>query len=272
MSLDTALPLRDFDGESDDTDSETELLIRHHGSSSGKANDGHHHQLNTKQRSRHGSYSSYTQPHNTNRQMPSFLSQLFGVVGGTTTFSSSSTTSSFLQNQTKSKQTTTTPPSLLRSNSTSLTRDAQLRFRNERSRERRFATATNSSSNTSNITASQTKLNNAAQAARFGRSNSKSYNLNSSNDLIDITTGTNQPGAGSFYYRESLQMSDMDTSQQQQEQQQSNNNKTTTTSPNGVMQTVIDPENGSTTVFYQKNRRKSKKHSIGNLCKMCLCG
>lgn len=35
--------------------------------------------------------------------------------------------------------------------------------------------------------------------------------------------------------------------------------------------TVIDPENGSSTVFYQHNRRKSKSRSIGNVCKLCLC-
>lgn len=39
----------------------------------------------------------------------------------------------------------------------------------------------------------------------------------------------------------------------------------------GTHSTVVDPENGSSTVFYQHNRRKSKSRSIGNVCKLCLC-
>ncbi|KAM7353940.1 putative phospholipid-transporting ATPase IIA isoform 1-T1 [Cochliomyia hominivorax] len=270
MSLRSDLALRDFDGESDETDSETELLIRHHNgvsSSSGGAADGHHHLTNTArqqqqyQRSRHGSYSSYSTQHNNTHQTPSFLSQLFGVVGGTTKYSSSQNLKSKQTPQPPSSTATTT---LLRSaTASSLARDGQIRFRNERSRER-FATnqqknsITTTGTTKSNITASQTSINNAAYAAKFTRSTpSSSYNLNSSNDPITL----NVTGSGS--YSETLQMSQMDTIQP---------NITTTTSPNGVMQTVIDPENGSTTVFYQKNRRKSKKRSFGQLCKMCLCG
>lgn len=246
MSLSSDLPLRDFDGESDETDSETELLIRHHTGSGGA--DGHH-LTNTQpqhlQRSRHGSY-SYSQ---NNKQTPSFLSQLFGVVGGTTKYLSSSRQT---QQNLKPKQ---TPPPLLRSaTASSLARDGQIRLRNEHSRER-------GQTATSNTTASQSSINNAAQAVKFARSNSKSYNLNFPNDPLG-TVGSNVASSGSFHYSDSLQMSNMDTQP----------NITTTTSPNGVMQTVIDPENGSTTVFYQKNRRKSKKRSFGNLCKMCLCG
>ncbi|KAH8381199.1 probable phospholipid-transporting ATPase IIA isoform X1 [Drosophila serrata] len=40
---------------------------------------------------------------------------------------------------------------------------------------------------------------------------------------------------------------------------------------NGGAHGVVDPENGSSTVFYQHNRRKSKSRSIGNICKVCLC-
>ncbi|KAH8412310.1 hypothetical protein KR009_001150 [Drosophila setifemur] len=39
----------------------------------------------------------------------------------------------------------------------------------------------------------------------------------------------------------------------------------------GTHSTVVDPENGSSTVFYQHNRRKSKSRSIANVCKLCLC-
>ncbi|KAH8308402.1 hypothetical protein KR059_012134 [Drosophila kikkawai] len=39
----------------------------------------------------------------------------------------------------------------------------------------------------------------------------------------------------------------------------------------GTHGAVVDPENGSSTVFYQHNRRKSKSRSIGNICKVCLC-
>lgn len=225
MSLSTDLPLRDFDGESDDTDSETELLIRHHNGSGGGA-DGHHLTNTQQQRSRHGSY-SYSQYNNTH-QAPSFLSQLIGVVGGTTKYSSSSLTLQSQQNL-KSKQ---TPPPLLRSaTASSLARDGQVRFRNERSRERFATQQTATGTTTSNITASQTNLNNAAQAAKFGRSTSKSYNLNSSNDTPANTgVGTNA-ASGSFHYSDSLQMSNMDNTQP---------NITTTTSPNGVMQTVVD--------------------------------
>lgn len=251
------LPLRDFDGESDETDSETELLIRHHHSGS---TDGPKYLTNTKQqqlqRSRHGSYSTQ---HNNTHQPPSFLSQLFGVVGGTTTYSSS-------QNLKTKQPTPPLPPSqssLIRSAtaSSSLARDGQVRFRNERSRERFATNQTNSTTtgtNNSNITASQTNLNNAAYAAKYAQS---SYNLNSNSSSV-----YNDPPGSANVYSDSLQMSQMGDASSPA------GNITTTTSPNGVMQTVIDPENGSTTVFYQKNRRKSKKRSFGQLCKMCLCG
>ncbi|KAI8121231.1 hypothetical protein FF38_02552 [Lucilia cuprina] len=269
MSLiSTDLPLRDFDGESDDTDSETELLIRHH-NGGGSGADGFQHLTNTQlqkqqqqQRSRLGSYSSYSQ-HNNTHQAPSFLSQLFGVVGGTTKYSTSSSSLSNINY--KSKQTPPTTSSLLRSaTASSLARDGQIRFRNERSRERFATNQTTTGITTSNITASQSQQNNAAQAAKYARSNTtKSYNLNSNVSVDSSGVGGNSSASGSFHYSDSLQMSNMDKQPP---------NITTTTSPNGVMQTVIDPENGSTTVFYQKNRRKSKKRSLGNLCKMCFCG
>lgn len=243
MSVDTKIPLRDFDGETDDdTDSETELLIRHHVSGSG--GDGQNtttRKLNNSSQQHYGSYSN-NHHHQQRKQnnKPSFLSQLFGVVGGTTTFSSSSGYATNSNQQQPLRSSTSSP---------SLARDGQIRFRNERSRER--------SHQTTNITASQT-INNAAQAAaKFGQhpKSKSSYNLNTSPNQLDSSSG----------YSDSLQMSAMDATQP---------NITATTSPhvNGVMQTVIDPENGSTTVFYQKNRRKSKKRSMGNLCKMCLCG
>lgn len=247
MSLSADLPLRDFDRESDETDSETELLIRHHNNSSSCAN-GYQLTNTPQQRSRHGSY-SYSQ-HNNVHQKPSFLSQLFGVVGSTTPYLPRQS-----QQNLKSKQ---TPPLSRSAVATSaLESDGQVRFRNERSRER-YATAQNKTS--SNITGTQTLVKHAAQAANFGRPTAKSYSLNSTND--NPAAGTSNANAGSFRYSDSLQMSNMDPQP----------NITTTTSPNGVSQTVIDPENGSTTVFYQKNRRKSKKRSFGNLCKLCLCG
>ncbi|XP_037813863.1 probable phospholipid-transporting ATPase IIA isoform X1 [Lucilia sericata] len=269
MSLiSTDLPLRDFDGESDDTDSETELLIRHH-NGGGSGADGFQHLTNTQlqkqqqQRSRLGSYSSYSQ-HNNTHQAPSFLSQLFGVVGGTSKYSTSSSSLSNLNFKSKQTPPSSTTSSLLRSaTASSLARDGQVRFRNERSRERFATNQTATGNTTSNITASQSQLNNAAQAAKYARSNtSKSYNLNS-NVPVDSSGVGNSSASGTFHYSDSLQMSNMDTQPP---------NITTTTSPNGVMQTVIDPENGSTTVFYQKNRRKSKKRSFGSLCKMCFCG
>lgn len=267
MTINNDVPLRDFDGESnDDTDSETELLIRHH---DGKTTTR---KLNSNQQ--HGSLFNTPHKHQqqqnggrNSRSAPSFLSQLFGVVGGTTTFARS----------TSSQPNATTKNSLHTSAANSTARfgngSGQVRFRNERSRERYSTQSANyhtsqTVNNAAQAASNYAYQNNSSASAKSKLSSSFSLNFSPTKDRLD----PGMTGSSSYQpYSDNLQMSDMET--------QPNILATTTTSPtatgnavNGVLQTVIDPENGSTTVFYQKNRRKSKRRSFGNLCKTCFCG
>lgn len=256
MTIDD-LHVRDFDEESDGSDSETELLIRHHDGpiTTRKVRSSSQQQQQTLHNENGSLF--YSPPKRRN-QKTTFLSHLFGVVGNTSKKpvprSSRNLTNT---QQTKYPATTATTTTL--------------RFRNDRSRERTQSPAASN----------QTVLNNNAKYGNNNHSNnnnnssSSSFSLNfTASDLLEPVTG--MTGGGSYnHYSDTLQMSGMDT-------QPKKSSATTATSPgsssgvtataNGVLQTVIDPDNGSTTVFYQKNRRKSKRRSFGNMCKMCLCG
>ncbi|EDV94041.1 probable phospholipid-transporting ATPase IIA isoform X1 [Drosophila grimshawi] len=195
---DNALPLRDFDEESEETDSETELLIRHTHSDAAIANSNNNSNNN-----------NHNNSHGQRRRKSSTGYGGIGAIGSPTSGSAS-----FLGN-------------LFSLGSAA----GQIRYRNERSRERAKYSNSNSSSGTatrhitSETTSVQTKLAQLTQT--------------------DASSGGVDGSAP---------------------------HPTEIGAPNGIgPHTEIDPENGSSTVFYQNNRRRSKGRSIGNVCKMCLC-
>ncbi|EDW76123.1 uncharacterized protein Dwil_GK14835, isoform A [Drosophila willistoni] len=202
---------KDFDEESE-TDSETELLIRDVG-----------HSL----RSHSSSAAAATSPsssswHSRNRQRKSstgYGGVDVGAVAG-----------SFLGNLFGSGSNS--------SNNNSLGSAAgQIRYRNERSRER----AKYSNSHTSGDIATTTTTAKLAQLTQTRASAGDGGVAGGADGAAGVGT-TNATG------------SDLGAN-----------------GTNGTHNTVIDPENGSSTVFYQNNRRRSKSRSISNMCKMCLC-
>ncbi|XP_013099837.2 probable phospholipid-transporting ATPase IIA isoform X1 [Stomoxys calcitrans] len=269
MTFDSDVPMRDFEESDDGSDSETELLIRHHDGRTTTQAYQHHHQ-----QPQHGSlfYSTKTAAaaHGGGNRKTNFLSQLFDIVGGTSSkFDLVRNTKNNNGNKNNNNSGTSTQQTKYSSSSSRLGGDnhggAQIRFRNERSRERYSTQA-------ANIT---TGLNNAAQAAAGIYGN---HNNNSSSSSYSLNFEAGMTGTYNNHYSDSLQMSNMET--------QPKKSATAPTSPASVDATStmaaaataangqkanIDADSGSA-VFYQKNRRKSKRRSFGNMCKMCLCG
>lgn len=214
---DNELTLRDFDEESEETDSETELLIRHtvHNRSRGSASSNAANKTknnNNGQRQRKSStgYSGIGGP------------ATIGVVGsGGAGVDVGGSSGSFLGN-------------LFSLGSAA----GQIRYRNERSRERaKYSNSNNigsgrdsGSSASRDITSDQTKL---AQLTHTGAGGVDSSKAASHPPHAEIG-GAAPKGSISAH-------------------------------------TVIDQENGASTVFYQNNRRRSKGRSLSNVCRMCFC-
>uniref|UniRef100_A0A1A9UJM4 Uncharacterized protein n=1 Tax=Glossina austeni TaxID=7395 RepID=A0A1A9UJM4_GLOAU len=244
------MQLRDFDEETEDTDSETELLVRHVGNGGSqrsdfrlqKAKSNSNSITNNHSRSHFHHNNSRSLPNNHQRKTQSFLSQLFDVVSNTT----------FTRNNNNSILSSSTSNSHRPNLRTS--RAAPVRHRNEQNSEYFVPNSISANTSTTNT------INNAAYAARFNHS-SKTYHLKHPVASMDSTDASPM---GTFHY------SDTPPTTNTTAGLSATSNSVNATTNNGL-QTIVDPDNGSTTVFYQKNRRKSKKRSLSNLCKVCLC-
>lgn len=292
MAVISEFPLRDFDGQSDTSDSETELLIqrvssqgKNHvfyrplqkvfGSTRNNNNNtnsgGSGNSVHYKWSGRHDNSTRYEQQ----RQPSNFLSQLFGVVGGGTSharfnsarlitessnrLSSSSSTSTSILLETRNTggvNSSSNNPSIEQSQSPLSSRD-----------DPAYRTAC---SNLSSYTVEEERNDawSVTQAPRFGH-RSRTYHVNS--PPATTSTPMDVPDAspmGTFNYNSP---NNNNTSDASAGSQASANTFAPTETANSVIQTVIDPENGSKTIFYQHNRRKSKRRSIASICKMCFC-
>ncbi|SPP85755.1 probable phospholipid-transporting ATPase IIA isoform X1 [Drosophila guanche] len=209
---DNNVPLRDFDEESE-TDSETELLIRRDVRTVSVAAVGSSSKSNNNSRGRHRKSSTgYSGVADVGVKSSSssggggsggsFLGNLFGHSLGSAA--------------------------------------GQIRYRNERSRER--AKYSNSSSSSSVSKLAQLTHTSA------GGSGAGSHGIGATvaGSAASVPSGGAATGVGDS----AGVASDLG---------------------NGTHSTVIDPENGSSTVFYQNNRRRSKGRSIGSIFKLCLC-
>uniref|UniRef100_A0A1B0BJ57 Uncharacterized protein n=1 Tax=Glossina palpalis gambiensis TaxID=67801 RepID=A0A1B0BJ57_9MUSC len=250
------MQLRDFDEETEDTDSETELLVRHVGNGGSQQSDfklqktkSNSNSITNNNRSRSHVHHNNTNRHsrslmnNHQRKTQSFLSQLFDVVSNTT-FTRNNNNNSILSSSTSNSH----RPNLRTS------RAAPVRHRNEQNCEYFVSNSISANTSTTNT------INNAAYAARFNHS-SKTYHIKHPVASMDSTDASPM---GTFHY------SDTPPTTNTTAGLSATSNSVNATTNNGL-QTVVDPDNGSTTVFYQKNRRKSKKRSLSNLCKVCLC-
>ncbi|KAL7741981.1 hypothetical protein ACLKA6_012185 [Drosophila palustris] len=206
---DNERPLRDFDEESEETDSETELLIRHTGSSDAAISNSNNKGISK-------TNNSYNNSGQRRRKSSTGYSGIGGIVSPSVGNSNSG--NSFLGN-------------LFSLGSAA----GQIRYRNERSRERaKYSNSNNSGSASRDITSDHTTVGgSAAKLAQLTQTGASGVD-NSAAHAPHVATDI---GAS-----------------------------------NGISaHTVIDPENGASTVFYQNNRRRSKSRSISNVCKMCFC-
>ncbi|XP_053960125.1 probable phospholipid-transporting ATPase IIA isoform X1 [Anastrepha ludens] len=251
MVADSELQLRDFDGETEDSDSETELLIRHSGRG---------------QQAKRGSIA-------TSRY---YLHD----------YSTSQPTSAATSSSTSSKTTTGFLSHLFGNTTNSLGRAAgQVRLRNERSRERdKYARTKQQQQQQARTTGHSfggfdTGLGTSAKLAKLAQTTQTSYRgSGGATSGVDGVSGhgvtesvalgvRSQSGGGGTHKRFEATGATVAASE-------------SASGGGGIgggagvvlQQTVLDAENGSTTVYYQKNRRRSKRRSLANLCKMCLCG
>lgn len=260
MVADSELQLRDFDGETEDSDSETELLIRHSGQGA-------------RQPAKRGSIATsryYLHDYSTTQPMAAAASSL----------SATNIATGFLSN-------------LFGNTTNSLGRAAgQVRLRNERSRERDKYAASKARTQQLQEQQQYQKQQARTTAPSFGGFNT---GLGTSAKLAKLaqTTQTSYRGGGgatsdvdvaAHGVTESVALG-VRNSQSGAHKRYDVAGATNATSDSAsggggmgggagvvLQQTVLDAENGSTTVYYQKNRRRSKRRSLANLCKMCLCG
>ncbi|XP_036321777.1 probable phospholipid-transporting ATPase IIA isoform X2 [Rhagoletis pomonella] len=257
MVADSEFQLRDFDGETEDSDSETELLIRHNGRG--------------QQTKRSGSIATsryYLHDYSTSQPTTSVASSS-SISGKATGFLSH----------------------LFGNTTNSLGRAAgQVRLRNERSRERdKYAAASARTQNQQiqqqqartagyNFGGFDTGLGTSAKLAKLAQTTQTSYRGGGGATSGGVGSGVTESvalgvrsqsggGVGGAHKR-------FETTGATVAASESASGGGGIGGGAGVVlqQTVLDAENGSTTVYYQKNRRRSKGRSLANLCKMCLCG
>lgn len=267
MVADSELQLRDFDGETEDSDSETELLIRHSGRSGAR------------QPAKRGSIATsryYLHDYST--------TQPTAATSSSSSLSATNIATGFFSN-------------LFGNTTNSLGRAAgQVRLRNERSRERDKYAA--SRARTQQLQEQQqqyqqqqarttalsfggfnTGLGTSAKLAKLAQATQTSYRGGGGGGA---TSGVDVAAHG---VTESVALGVRSSSQSGAHKRYDATGATSATSESAsggggmgggagvvLQQTVLDAENGSTTVYYQKNRRRSKRKSLANLCKMCLCG
>ncbi|XP_011212399.2 probable phospholipid-transporting ATPase IIA isoform X1 [Bactrocera dorsalis] len=268
MVADSEIQLRDFDGETEDSDSETELLIRHSGRG-GARQPAKRGSIATSRYYLHD-YSTATQP----------------TAATASSLSATNIATGFLSN-------------LFGNTTNSLGRAAgQVRLRNERSRERDKYAA--SRARTQQLQEQQqqqyqrqqarttalsfggfnTGLGTSARLAKLAQTTQTSYRVGGG----DGASGGVDAAAHGVTESVALGVRSIGgQSGAHKRYDATGATSATSESASGgggmgggagvvLQQTVLDAENGSTTVYYQKNRRRSKRRSLANLCKLCLCG
>uniref|UniRef100_W8BYI8 Phospholipid-transporting ATPase n=2 Tax=Ceratitis capitata TaxID=7213 RepID=W8BYI8_CERCA len=278
MVADSEIQLRDFDGETEDSDSETELLIRHSGRG---------------QTTKRGSIAtSRYYLHDYSATQPSGSGAATSSTSSRSSLSAAGIATGFFSN-------------LFGNTSNSLGRAAgQVRLRNERSRERdKYASDTSASASARTLQQQQREREQQERNSRTGYSSFGGFDtgLGTSAKLAklaqttqtsyrgSVAGGTTTSGAGeatAHGITESVALGVRSQSggvvHKRYDAAGATSAAASESASGGggmgggagvvLQQTVLDAENGSTTVYYQKNRRRSKRRSLANLCKLCLCG